>query len=238
LPDRHTLPGLDLEQRLWAQGFSSVAGLDEVGRGTWAGPVVAAAVVFPCDDPHLGVHLAGVRDSKLLSPARRVQWLARIYDHAVSWGVGSAPACTIDRVGIVPATRQAMERALSRLLPPPDSLLIDHLHLPGVALPQHSLPHGDALVLSIAAASIVAKVFRDWLMRDCDLCFPGYGFAQHKGYGTPQHRAALRDLGPSAIHRLTFSPLRSLHGFAIPSALRQPGNVAGCAHSCCCLLSD
>jgi ribonuclease HII len=235
--DRQTLPSLDLEQRLWAQGFRTVAGLDEAGRGTWAGPVVAAAVVLPCDDPDLLFHLVGVCDSKQLTRARREQLLARIYDHALSWGVGVVPARVIDQVGIVAATRQAMDRALQRLHPPAEALLIDHLHLPAIPLPQHCLPHGDALVLSIAAASIVAKVFRDWLMRECDLCFPGYGFAQHKGYGTAQHRAALCELGPCAIHRLTFAPLRNLAGSQGPIATSEPANLADCSFSCCCLFT-
>ena len=187
-----------------------MAGLDEAGRGTWAGPVVAAAVVLPAGDPDLLTHLEGVRDSKQLTPTRREQLLARIQEHALAWGVGAVPSSIIDRVGIVAATRQAMRQALEGLNPPADALLIDHLRLPAVDLPQHSLPHGDALVLSIAAASIVAKVYRDRLLQACDRCFPGYGFARHKGYGTPQHRAALRELGPCTLHRFSFAPLREM----------------------------
>lgn len=207
---RHTEPTLHLELRLWAQGFRVVAGLDEAGRGTWAGPVVAAAVALPAGDPELLARLQGVRDSKQLTPARREQLLPRILAHALASAVGVVQERDIDQIGIVAATRLAMSRALEGLYPPADFLLIDHLRLPDVPLPQHSLPHGDALVLSIAAASIVAKVHRDRLMQENDCCFPGYGFARHKGYGTPQHRAALRELGPCTLHRLSFAPLRAM----------------------------
>lgn len=187
-----------------------MAGLDEAGRGTWAGPVVAAAVVLPGQDHALLAHLEGVRDSKQLTPTHRERLLAPILARALGWGVGVVPAPIIDRLGIVEATRLAMGQALEGLDPPAEVLLIDHLSLPAVALPQQSLAHGDALVLSIAAASIVAKVYRDRLMQECDRCFPGYGFARHKGYGTPQHRAALGALGPCPLHRLSFAPLREM----------------------------
>jgi ribonuclease HII len=235
LPHWHIPPTLDLEQRLWAQGFRAVAGLDEAGRGTWAGPVVAASVILPYGESDLGARLAGVRDSKQLTPARREQLALRVQEHALAWGVGVVPAPEIDRIGIVRATRQAMEQALKTLRPPAEALLIDHMSLPAVALPQHSLTHGDALVLSIAAASIVAKVFRDHLMRECERCFPGYGFAQHKGYGTAQHRAALGALGPCTLHRLTFAPLRALFGSSAPAAVRQPPQQGACSSTCCCL---
>jgi len=185
-----------------------VAGLDEAGRGAWAGPVVAAAVVLPPLDPDLRRRLAGVRDSKLLSPARREALLTTICEYALAYGVGAAPPAEIDRLGIVPATRKAMAQALEGLPLPPDYLLIDYLPLPEVPLPQHSLPKGDVHVLSIAAASILAKVSRDRLMIQLEQQWPGYGFAQHKGYGTAQHQAALRALGPSQVHRLSFAPLR------------------------------
>jgi ribonuclease HII len=172
--------------------------------------VVAAAVVLHGDDSDLLSQLEGVRDSKQLTPARRELLLSRVQAHALTWGVGVVSAPTIDRVGIVGATRQAMCQALEGLHPPADVLMIDYLRLPATALPQHSLPHGDALVLSIAAASIVAKVYRDRLMLECDRCFPGYGFAAHKGYGTARHRAALRELGPCPLHRFSFAPLREI----------------------------
>jgi ribonuclease HII len=204
------LPSLTHEKRLWADGFRCVAGLDEAGRGSWAGPVVAAAVILPPDQPDLARHLAGVRDSKTLSPARREALLDLIERHALAWGVGAVSPAGIDARGIVPATREAMSLALGALSRPADYLLIDHISLPDQPLPQVSLPKGDARILSIAAASIVAKVSRDRMMVELDATYPGYGFARHKGYGTPQHRAALERLGPCAVHRLSFAPLQRL----------------------------
>lgn len=203
-------PSLDYERQLWSEGYCSVAGLDEAGRGAWAGPVVAAAVVLPPEDPKLQQDLAGVRDSKKLTPTQRERVLNSIQACALAVSVGAALQAEIDRQGIVPATRKAMAQALLALSQPADYLLIDHLVLPGLDVGQHSLPKGDARVLSIAAASVVAKVTRDRLMVELDTIHPGYGFAQHKGYGTPQHREALRALGPCAIHRLSFAPLRNL----------------------------
>jgi len=200
-------PTLALETRLWAEGYRRVAGLDEAGRGAWAGPVVAAAVILPPGRPDLAHQLSGVRDSKCLAAARREALLPVIEATALTWGVGAVPSAEIDALGIVAATRRAMALALEQLRPPADYLLIDYLSLAEPTLPQHSLPKGDALVLSIAAASIVAKVTRDRLMAGLEDCFPGYGLARHKGYGTAQHRAALAVLGPSAIHRLSFAPL-------------------------------
>lgn len=202
-------PGLDHEQRLWAGGYRCVAGLDEAGRGAWAGPVVAAAVILPPHDPALARHLLGVRDSKQLTPARRGALLETIQRHALAWGVGAVPPGGIDEMGIVAATRKAMYLALQALSSRADYLLIDYLRLPEVALPQTSMPKGDARILSIAAASIVAKVSRDRMMVELDAQYPGYDFGRHKGYGTAQHRAALAALGPSPIHRLSFAPLRS-----------------------------
>ncbi|MGD9144225.1 MAG: ribonuclease HII [Anaerolineae bacterium] len=202
-------PGLDHEQRLWAGGYRCVAGLDEAGRGAWAGPVVAAAVILPPGDPALARNLLGIRDSKQLTPAQREVFLATIQQHALAWGVGAVAPAGIDELGIVPATRKAMHLALQALSPPADYLLVDYLRLPEVALPQTSMPKGDARILSIAAASIVAKVSRDRMMVELDAQYPGYGFGRHKGYGTAQHRAALAALGPSPTHRLSFAPLRS-----------------------------
>ena len=206
------LPTLTYERRLWDAGYQRVAGLDEAGRGAWAGPVVAAAVVLPPHDPELTTHLAGVRDSKTLSPSRREALLEVIQRHALAWGIGAVPPAGIDELGIVPATRTAMALALQALSLPPDYLLVDHLSLPDLAIPQQGLPKGDAKVLSIAAASILAKVSRDHLMVDLGDRFPGYGFERHKGYGTVQHQAALTTLGPTAIHRLSFAPLQRLMG--------------------------
>jgi ribonuclease HII len=202
-------PTLDWEKRLWAGGYRQVAGLDEAGRGAWAGPVVAAAVILPPDDLDLARRLAGVRDSKTLPAARREVLWATIGRYAVAVGVGVVPADEIDALGIIAATRRAMALALQALSTPADYLLIDHLRLPDQPLPQQHPPKGDAHILSIAAASIVAKVSRDRLMVELDACFPGYGFARHKGYGTAQHRAALYALGPCAIHRRSFAPLSS-----------------------------
>ena len=204
------VPSLLHEGRLWSQGYRRIAGLDEAGRGAWAGPVVAAAVILPASRPDLLQRLAGVRDSKQLSPARRETLLEAIQTQALTWGVGQVAPAEIDALGIVPATRQAMHQALASLSPAADYALIDYLPLPDLDLPQFSLPKGDVRVLSIAAASIVAKVIRDQLMVQLDDRYPGYGFARHKGYGTPQHRAALQALGPCAIHRLSFAPLQQL----------------------------
>jgi ribonuclease HII len=172
--------------------------------------VVAAAVILPPDQPELVRYLSGVRDSKTLTAARREVLLDVIEQHALDWGVGAVPPSEIDAQGIVPATREAMSLALMALSPPADYLLIDYISLPDQSLPQVSLPKGDARILSIAAASIVAKVSRDRMMVDLDARHPGYGFGQHKGYGTPQHQAALASIGPSAVHRLSFAPLQRL----------------------------
>lgn len=203
-------PTLAYERRAWAEGYIHVAGLDEAGRGAWAGPVVAAAVILAPDDPALLQHLQGVRDSKMLNAARREVMMEVIQEHAVAVGAGVVPPDQIDAIGIVKATRKAMALSLQELTPPADYALIDYLPLPDVPLPQQSLPKGDALVLSIAAASIVAKVSRDRMMIKAEDQFPGYGFCRHKGYGTAEHRTALARLGPCTFHRLSFAPLREL----------------------------
>lgn len=204
------LPTMELEESLWKEGYRFVAGIDEAGRGAWAGPVVAAAVILPPNNAGLAEHLAGVRDSKMLSAKQRETALERVLGCAVAWGVGMTPPAAIDRLGIVVATQRAMAEALRALSPRAEYLLIDYVRLPEVRLPQTSLPHGDGRILSIAAASILAKVSRDRVMIDLEERFPGYGFATHKGYGTQQHRNALSRLGPSASHRLSFRPLRDL----------------------------
>lgn len=206
---RTTTPTLAYEQRLWARGFRRVAGLDEVGRGAWAGPVVAAAVILPPGDPELAHRLANVRDSKLLSPPQREALIDLIARQATALGVGAVPPGVIDSIGIVAATRRAMTLALHSLPCSPDHLLIDHLTLPDLPLAQISMPKGDLGILSIAAASIVAKVCRDRLMDRYEALFPGYGLVRNKGYGTPEHQAALQALGACAIHRLSFSPLQA-----------------------------
>ncbi|MGQ9841176.1 MAG: ribonuclease HII [Anaerolineae bacterium] len=201
--------GLAFEQALWAAGHLAVAGVDEAGRGAWAGPVVAAAVILPPDAAALAPLLGKVNDSKQLSPAARTQLFGLIQQHALAVGVGRAEAPFIDQIGILPATRQAMRDALAALGRPYDFVLLDYLTLPELAWPQRGIPHGDARSLSIAAASIVAKVTRDRWMTELDRAYPGYGFAHHKGYGTAAHRTALARLGPCALHRLSFAPVRA-----------------------------
>jgi len=187
--------------------MARVAGLDEAGRGAWAGPVVAAAVILPPGDGVCAA-LAGVRDSKQLSPAARERLAARVLDVALAVGVGRGEQQEIDALGIVPTTRLAMQRALAALSVAPEALVIDALRLPGVDLPQDAFPYADARSLSVAAASIIAKVTRDrWMVEVAETAFPGYGFAQHKGYGTQQHQAALSRLGVCPLHRLTFRPV-------------------------------
>ena len=203
-------PDLSQELSLFSAGYTHVAGIDEAGRGAWAGPVYAAAVVLPLDRSDLADLLDGVRDSKLLSPARREALLPVIEDVAVATGVGWASPAEIDEIGIAPATRQAMLRALSGLNGQVSALLIDYVRLPESDLHQRSLPKADARCLSVAAASIVAKVTRDRLMMQLGEDLPGYGFARHKGYGTRQHRQALVQLGPSPIHRMSWRPLQAL----------------------------
>lgn len=205
-------PDLREEMALYAEGnrhgYRHIAGLDEAGRGSWAGPVVAGAVILPLDQPDLSQRLEGVRDSKQLTPRQRERLYPIIKSAALAVGVGIVPPDMIDELGIVPATRQAMGLALVQLDLPPDFLLIDFINLPGLSIPQKSITRGDALSLSIAAASIVAKVARDRWMIQLDARYPGYGFARHKGYGTRQHRESLFRLGPSPIHRLSFAPMR------------------------------
>lgn len=200
-------PTLVEEAAFWRQGLRHVAGLDEAGRGAWAGPVVAAAVILPPDPLRLRQHLAEVRDSKQLPPAARERLFEAIQAVALGVGVGMASAEEIDALGILAATRLAMTRALAALPLPPQALVIDALTLP-VPLPQRSRVGADARCLSVAAASIVAKVTRDRWMQAMEERYPGYGFAQHKGYGTPAHRRALEARGPCPIHRRSFGPVQ------------------------------
>ncbi|MEN9937899.1 MAG: hypothetical protein RLZZ387_4478 [Chloroflexota bacterium] len=200
-------PTTDEELRLQAAGHRRVAGVDEVGRGCWAGPVVAAAVILPDEalrDPRL---LAGVDDSKQLSAHQREALAVRITAIAHTWGVGSVPAHIVDSHGILAATRLAMQVALLRLAHPADALLIDAVRLEGWPCPQLALIKGDAHCLSIAAASIVAKVTRDRHMAALGRHHPAYGFELHKGYGTAAHQRALREHGLCAQHRRTFRPI-------------------------------
>jgi ribonuclease HII len=202
------LPDLSEELALLNGGYTHIAGLDEAGRGAWAGPVCAAAVVLPLDRPDLADLLSDVRDSKQLSPAKREALLPIIESAAEAVGVGWASPVEVDEMGIAAATRRAMARAVSGLNGKVGALLIDYVRLPEIDLPQRALPKADARCLSVAAASIVAKVTRDRLMAALGRDFPGYGFARHKGYGTRQHRDALTRLGPSPIHRMSWQPIR------------------------------
>lgn len=208
-PDLPRSPSLSLELPLWAAGLVRVGGLDEAGRGAWAGPVSAAVVVLP-PDPGCQLCLSGVRDSKLMTARQRAIWAETIRMTASEWAVGLASAAEIDALGIVPATRLAMLRALNQLAAPPQHLLIDALRLPDVSQPQSALIKGDRRSLSIAAASVLAKTARDEILIGLDAEYPGYGFARHKGYGTALHQQALLEQGPCGQHRRSFAPIRSL----------------------------
>ncbi|MDE3088660.1 MAG: ribonuclease HII [Chloroflexota bacterium] len=212
------IPTLAFEHIYWSRHLARVAGIDEVGRGAWAGPVVAGAVILP--RPRRITEwwtqdalrdLAPARDSKLLSPGQRERLIEQIRAAALACATGLATRDEIDARGIVPATRLAMQRAIAALGVAADALLIDALRLPGLALPQKAIIHGDQVSLSIACASILAKVTRDQMMVELDARLPGYAFAQHKGYGTAAHRTALEALGASEEHRVSFAPIRNLN---------------------------
>lgn len=202
-------PTLVAERFLAEQGHVAVAGLDEVGRGCLAGPVVAAAVILPLDE-QIEADLTGVRDSKQLSAAQRERLAVIIRQRARAWAVGQSDVAAIDTHNILGATRLAMHDALRQLALAPTALLLDALTLPAIPLPQTPLIKGDQRSLSIAAASILAKVARDQMLCTLDLQHPGYGFARHKGYGTAQHLAALAQLGPCPAHRHSFAPVRAV----------------------------
>jgi ribonuclease HII len=192
---------LRYEKKAWESGAVMVAGVDEVGRGSLFGPVVAAAVILDRE-----YRIRGLRDSKLLLAERRETLAPRIREHAVAWAVAAVDAARIDQINIYQASRWAMREAVLRLQPAADHLLIDAVRL-DCDLPQRPIIHGDALSASIAAASILAKVERDRIMCEWDAVFPEYGLASHKGYSTPQHLAALREFGPSPLHRQSFAPV-------------------------------
>jgi ribonuclease HII len=192
---------LRYEKRAWESGAVLVAGVDEVGRGSLFGPVVAGAVILD-----RSYRIRGLRDSKLLLPERREVLAERILEHAVAWAVAAVDAARIDQINIYHASRLAMREAVMRLTPAADHLLVDALHL-DCELPQNAIIHGDALSASIAAASILAKVERDRMMREWDPIFPEYGLGSHKGYSTPKHLAALREYGPTPLHRQSFAPV-------------------------------
>jgi ribonuclease HII len=183
-------------------GWTRIAGIDEAGRGALFGPVVAAAVVL---NPKR--RIVGLDDSKKLTPERRAELAPRIREHALAWAVAEIDASRIDAWNIYQASRQAMTAALQQLSIVPDYLLLDAMHL-DVLIEQKSLIKGDAKSVSIAAASILAKTHRDARMNEWDTIYSGYGLAQHKGYGTPEHLEALRRLGPTPLHRNSFAPVR------------------------------
>lgn len=194
---------LAFEQQARERGYLLVAGIDEAGRGALCGPVVAAAVILP-----VGLRLAGVDDSKKLSPLVRERLFQVIMSQALSVGIGMGVPQLIDRINILQATRHAMREAVKQLAPQPDYLLIDGITTIESPIPQKTITKGDSLSLSIAAASIIAKVSRDRLMRELDAQHPGYGFAEHKGYGCASHMEAIRLLGPTSVHRLTFGGVK------------------------------
>jgi ribonuclease HII len=198
---------LNFERVLWKSGVRAVAGVDEAGTGPLAGPVVAAAVVFPS-----GIEIPGMNDSKQLDADTRYALEKAIRRVASAVAIGMAEVGEIDALNIYQAALLAMRRAVQALPDAPDHLLIDARTIPGVAIPQNAFSKGDGINFSIAAASIIAKTHRDRLMEELEQKYPGYGFTRHKGYGTPEHQEAIRRLGPSPVHRLSFGLIRELCG--------------------------
>ncbi|HXU13806.1 MAG TPA: ribonuclease HII [Terriglobales bacterium] len=192
---------LKYEKLAWALGAKLVAGVDEVGRGSLFGPVVAAAVVLDSS-----YRIRGLRDSKLLPAERREILAERIREHAIAWSIAAVDAARIDQINIYHASRLAMRQAVQQLRPTPDHLLIDAMRL-DLEVPERAIIHGDALSASIAAASILAKVERDRMIVEWDPVFPVYALKSNKGYSTPKHLAALREYGPSPLHRQSFAPV-------------------------------
>ena len=210
MPDKRSAksikPSLDEEESLISRGYKLIAVFDDACGGALAGPVVAAAVImpYPLNAPWREL----VRDSKLLKPATREYLFQNIREKAIASAVSMIPSDVIDAQNIIKATELAMKQAVARLSPPPQSLLIDHLHLSGITLHQKGITNGDRLCFSIACASIIAKVARDRFMVQLDRVYPGYGLARHKGYGTREHLLCLRQKGPCHIHRHSFAPVR------------------------------
>jgi len=201
-------PTFDEENAARQMGYLRIAGTDEVGRGPLAGPVVAAAVILPLDFEADWKPL--VNDSKQVTPARREELFLYITEIAVGFGIGESDVRTIDSKGIAKASRLAMKKAVDKITPPPDFLLVDFFNIPEIKLPQKGITHGDCLSFSIACASIIAKVTRDHMMVELDKIYPEYKFAVHKGYRTPEHLACLQRFGPSPIHRCSFQPVRDV----------------------------
>lgn len=203
---------LAYERELLAEGLTLLAGVDEAGRGPLAGPVVAATVMFPVEwlREKFPAALGGLNDSKQLTEIQREHYFTWLTSHPeVRFAIAQADAALIDRINILQATHRAMNDALAQLTPPPTHVLVDGLRVKSLRFPQTPLVKGDSRSYSIAAASVLAKVTRDRLMREFDRQFPGYGFAEHKGYGTPAHLTAIAKLGPCAIHRRSFAPLKT-----------------------------
>lgn len=211
---RSLTASLEIEKQYNAQGYKRIAGVDEAGRGAWAGPVVAGAVVLPLDTGTLSETLSGARDSKTMTPRRREKLFSIIQSAAAAWGVGSASVAEIAVHGIAPATKLAMRRALLDMTTRachiwPDLLFIDYVKLENspISCQQVVQPRFDSHSLTVACASIIAKHWRDSHMAELDVRYPGYGFARHKGYGTAAHIAALDSLGACDQHRMNFAPL-------------------------------
>lgn len=203
---------LQHERRYFRAGYRRIVGLDEAGRGPLAGPVAAAAVALPLERTDLAQALRGVRDSKEMSASQRDRLSDKIKDVASVWGIGQSSVEEIDRMGIVEATKTALQRALDNALAGtefvPDCLFLDYMPWPERSdIPQLSIVDGDKYSLTIACASVLAKVWRDQYMQNLDRTYQGYGFAQHKGYGTSAHLKALRQSGPCAAHRRSFKPV-------------------------------
>jgi ribonuclease HII len=211
-------PNLDEEDKLKSQGYELIAGIDEVGRGALAGPVVAGAVILP--HPANLSWFGLVRDSKELNSRKRESLFDLISREAVAVGIGIVPSQVIDSVNILKATRLAMMQAVEKLPKQPHFLIIDRVTLSQCPIPQRGITRGDKSCLSIACASIIAKVTRDHIMEELDIMYPGYGFAQHKGYGTRKHISCLQKLGPSPIHRLYFAPVKNIVVSQNPPSLK------------------
>ena len=199
-------PTFTEEHRLWCAGYRHVAGIDEAGRGALAGPVVAAAVIVPPRSAQSGVW-AQVDDSKRLTPGQRCIFAAAIQEEALAWGIGAVDAAQIDEIGIAPATKQAMVAAIAALAVRADFLLIDWVRLALCPIEQQSFTKADQRIVSVAAASILAKVHRDALLTALHEQYPEYGFAEHKGYATARHCAAIAQYGPCSVHRHSFAPI-------------------------------
>lgn len=205
----------EFERELWSRGLTRVAGVDEAGRGPIAGPVVAAAVIFPRSRVEFSFdqRLRDLNDSKQLTERQREAFYSILtLNSEIHYAIAVVDAGTIDRINILQATHRAMNAALAQLRPQPEHVLVDGRPVKSMSLPNTALVKGDARSYSIAAASVLAKVSRDRMMLEYDERFPGYGFAEHKGYGTPQHLAVLAERGPCPIHRRSFAPLKPRQG--------------------------